>query len=49
MNVYEGKLDATGLKIAVVLSRFNEFITGKLLGGAVDCLKRNNARDEDIT
>ena len=49
MNVYEGKLDATGLKIAVVLSRFNEFITSKLLGGAVDCLKRNNAREEDIT
>ena len=49
MNVYEGKLDATGLKIAVVLSRFNEFITSKLLGGALDCLKRNNARDEDIS
>lgn len=49
MNVYEGKLDATGLKPAIVLSRFNEFITGRLLSGALDCLRRNNCRDEDIT
>ncbi len=48
MKVYEGKLDATGLKFAIVLSRFNEFITSKLLSGAIDCLKRNNASEEDI-
>ncbi len=49
MKTIEGKLDASGLKFALVISRFNEFITGKLLEGAVDCLKRNNAADEDIT
>ncbi len=49
MNVLEGKLDASGLKIAIVTSRFNEFITQKLLGGALDCLKRNNAAEDHIT
>ena len=49
MKVIEGKLDASGLKIAIVISRFNEFITQKLLGGAVDCLRRNNAIEDDIT
>ncbi|MFW5770662.1 MAG: 6,7-dimethyl-8-ribityllumazine synthase [Spirochaetota bacterium] len=49
MKVIEGKLDASGLKIAIVISRFNEFITQKLLGGAVDCLRRNNAVEDDIT
>ena len=49
MNTIEGKLDASGLKVAIVVSRFNEFITGKLLDGAVDCLKRNNASDKDIS
>jgi 6,7-dimethyl-8-ribityllumazine synthase len=48
MKIIEGKLDATGLKFAIIISRFNEFITNKLLGGALDCLKRNNAREEDI-
>ncbi len=49
MKVIEGKLDATGLRFAIVISRFNEFITQKLLGGALDCLKRNNASDDNIT
>lgn len=49
MKTIEGKLDATGLKVGIVVSRFNEFITAKLLGGAVDCLKRNNAEEENIT
>ncbi len=49
MKTIEGKLDASGLKVAIVVSRFNEFITQKLLGGALDCLKRNNADDENIT
>jgi 6,7-dimethyl-8-ribityllumazine synthase len=49
MKVIEGKLDASNLKFAVVVSRFNEFITGKLLSGALDCLKRNQADEKDIT
>jgi 6,7-dimethyl-8-ribityllumazine synthase len=49
MKLIEGKIDATGLKIAIVISRFNEFITNKLLGGAMDCLKRNNADEANIT
>lgn len=49
MKLIEGKLDASGLKVAIVVSRFNEFITSKLLGGAVDCLKRNRANEDDIT
>lgn len=49
MKTIEGKLDASGLKFAIVVSRFNEFITGKLLSGAIDCLKRNNADEDNIT
>lgn len=49
MKTIEGKLDATGLKVGIIVSRFNEFITNKLLGGAVDCLKRNNADEDNIT
>ena len=49
MKLIEGKIDATGLKIGIIVSRFNEFITNKLLGGAVDCLKRNNAEEGNIT
>jgi 6,7-dimethyl-8-ribityllumazine synthase len=49
MNIIEGKLDASGFKVAIVVSRFNEFITNKLLGGAIDCLKRHNADEKNIT
>lgn len=49
MNIYEGKLDAKGLKIAIVVSRFNVFLTQKLLDGAIDCLKRHNCDDKDIS
>ncbi len=49
MKYLEGKIDATGTTFAIVVSRFNEFITNKLLGGAVDCLKRHNAGDNDIS
>jgi 6,7-dimethyl-8-ribityllumazine synthase len=49
MKVIEGKLDASNLKFAIVISRFNEFITSKLLSGALDCLKRNKADEKDIT
>jgi len=45
----EGKLDASGLKFGIVVSRFNEFITSKLLEGALDCLRRHNASDDAIT
>lgn len=49
MNVLEGKLTAKGMKVAIVVARFNEFITSKLMGGAVDCLVRHECADEDIT
>jgi 6,7-dimethyl-8-ribityllumazine synthase len=49
MKTIEGKLDASGLKFGIIVSRFNEFITSKLLGGAVDCIKRNNGDDDNIT
>lgn len=48
MNVLEGKLTAKGMKVAIVVARFNEFITSKLLSGAVDCLVRHEADDNDI-
>ena len=49
MNVLEGKLTAKDMKVALVVARFNEFSTSKLLSGAVDCLIRHEAKDEDIT
>lgn len=49
MKTLEGQLKADGLKIGIVVGRFNEFITGKLLTGAVDCLVRHGANDADIT
>jgi len=48
-KVYEGKLLAEGLKFGIVVSRFNEFITKKLLEGALDALTRHGARDDSIT
>jgi len=48
MKVYEGNLSAEGLKFGIVISRFNNFITKKLLEGALDALKRNGAVEEDI-
>ena len=44
----EGKLTAQGLKLGIVVSRFNEFINAKLLGGAMDALIRHGAADDDI-
>ena len=44
----EGKLVGKGLKIAIVVSRFNEFISGKLVGGAMDALTRHEVAEEDI-
>ncbi|MBD3409980.1 MAG: 6,7-dimethyl-8-ribityllumazine synthase, partial [Ignavibacteriales bacterium] len=48
-RVIEGKLDAAGLKIGMVVGRFNDFIVSKLLEGALDCLRRHGADDEDAT
>lgn len=48
MNVYEGNLVGTGLKIGIVVARFNEFITSKLLSGAFDGLKRHGVEEQHI-
>src|SRR5918911_2486566 len=47
-NVYQGKLTATGLQFGVVVSRWNEFITSKLLSGALDALERHGADPETV-
>jgi 6,7-dimethyl-8-ribityllumazine synthase len=47
-TVYEGKLNASGLRFGIVCSRFNEFFTSKLLGGAVDCIVRHDGSPDDI-
>ena len=49
MKVLEGNLVAEGIKVAIIASRFNEFITSKLVGGAVDGLKRHNVNEDDIS
>ena len=48
MKKFEGKFNGKGIKIGIVAGRFNEFITSRLVGGAVDVLKRNDVNDEDI-
>jgi len=45
---YEGSLDAKGMKIALVVSRFNNFFTDKLLAGALDCLVRHGADEKKL-
>jgi 6,7-dimethyl-8-ribityllumazine synthase len=45
----KGQLAAGKANYAIVVSRFNEFITSKLLAGAIDCLQRHGASDEQIT
>lgn len=45
---YKGQLNAGQGKYGIVVSRFNEFITSKLLGGAIDALQRHGAKDEQI-
>ena len=47
-NVYEGKISAEGKKFGLVVSRFNDFVSDKLLAGAIDALSRHGARDEDM-
>ena len=49
MKVQEGNLLGSGKKFAIIGSRFNEFITSKLIGGAEDCLLRHDVKEEDIT
>lgn len=48
MRTFEGKFDGKDIKIAIVAGRFNEFITSKLVGGALDVLKRNDVSEENI-
>jgi 6,7-dimethyl-8-ribityllumazine synthase len=48
MKIYQGELKAEGLKFAIIVSRFNDFITSKLLDGAIDALSRHGAQDKDI-
>ena len=48
MNVLEGKLVSSEMKIGIVVSRFNEFITSRLLSGAVDALSRHDVADDCI-
>ena len=48
IRIIEGQLVAEGLKIGVVVARFNEFINSKLLDGALDGLKRHGVKEEDI-
>lgn len=48
MKIIEGELQAQGLKFGIVVSRFNDFITSRLLEGAVDALVRHGAHEDDI-
>ncbi|MCI8583997.1 MAG: 6,7-dimethyl-8-ribityllumazine synthase [Dorea sp.] len=48
MKIFEGKLVPQEIKIGIVAARFNEFITSKLLSGAMDGLLRHNVREDDI-
>ena len=47
-RMHEGKLNAQGKRFALVVSRFNDLVTTRLLDGALDCLQRHGAVDEDI-
>lgn len=49
MDIYQGKLQAKGLKIGIILSRFNQFISERLLEGAMDALYKLGAEDKDIS
>ncbi|MCM8772189.1 MAG: 6,7-dimethyl-8-ribityllumazine synthase [Candidatus Omnitrophica bacterium] len=48
MKIIEGYLDAKGKRFGIIVSRFNEFISKRLLEGALDCLKRHNADEENV-
>lgn len=48
MNILEGKVLAEGMKVGIVVARFNEFITSKLLSGAIDGLVRHDVNEDDV-
>lgn len=48
MKIYKGKITGEGLKFGIIVSRYNELITGKLLEGALDALLRHGTKEEDI-
>ena len=47
-KIFEGKLEAKGLKVGLIVSRFNSLLTDKLLEGALDCLTRHGASEADL-
>jgi len=47
-NLHEGRLDAKGKRVAIVASRFNDFVTHRLVDGAIDCLTRNGADESSL-
>ena len=49
MYILEGKLVPKKIRVGIVASRFNEFITSRLLSGALDCLRRHEVPEDDIT
>ena len=48
-RTYEGMLDAKGFRFGLVVSRFNELLTGRLVEGALDCLTRHGAEEDDLS
>jgi len=48
VNYHEGVLSAEKMKIAVIVSRFNDMVTKELLGGSIDCLKRHGCNEKEI-
>ncbi|NLL77783.1 MAG: 6,7-dimethyl-8-ribityllumazine synthase [Clostridiales bacterium] len=48
MNIFEGKIVSENIRVGIVAARFNEFITSKLLAGALDALKRHDVQDENV-
>jgi len=48
-DTLQGHLEGKGIRVAIVVSRFNELVTGRLLAGAQDCLERHGCSDKDLT
>ncbi|MGD9817431.1 MAG: 6,7-dimethyl-8-ribityllumazine synthase [Desulfomonilaceae bacterium] len=49
MRKIEGAFDASGLKVGIVASRYNDFVVGRLIEGAIDAFVRHGAKEEEIT
>jgi 6,7-dimethyl-8-ribityllumazine synthase len=49
MRVVEGGLDGAGLRVGIIAARFNEAVVGRLVDGALDCLRRHGVADDDLT